>query len=221
MKNEFLNRSVDIWGGIECSLNRVNDQHMDQLELSGHYQRTNDIDRFADLGIKMMRYPVLWEKHCSDPNTAIDWTLTEERLNHLISKNIQPIAGLVHHGSGPSFSSFHDGSFSSGLALYARKVAEKFPWIEYYTPINEPLTTARFCGLYGHWYPHEATEKQFIQILIEECKATVLAMQEIRKVNPLAKLIQTEDLGKTHSTPTLKYQAEFENERRWLSNRNF
>jgi dTDP-4-dehydrorhamnose reductase len=41
-------------------------------------------------------------------------------------------------------------------------------------------------------------------------------MQEIRKVNPQAKLVQTEDLGKTHSTAHLKYQAAFENRRRWL-----
>jgi dTDP-4-dehydrorhamnose reductase len=45
----------------------------------------------------------------------------------------------------------------------------------------------------------------------------VLAMQEIRKVRPDAKLVQTEDLGQTHSTPLLAYQAEFENYRRWLS----
>jgi dTDP-4-dehydrorhamnose reductase len=42
-------------------------------------------------------------------------------------------------------------------------------------------------------------------------------MQEIRKINPGAKLIQTDDLGKIHSTPLLKYQADFENDRRWLS----
>ena len=29
--------------------------------------------------------------------------------------------------------------------------------------------------------------------------------------------MQTEDLGKTHSTPALRYQADFENERRWIT----
>ena len=218
MKHPYSKQSkVDIWGGIECSLNRVNDQYMDQLSLSGHYHRIEDISLFAALGIKMMRYPVLWEKHCLQPNRKIDWSFTEERLQLLREKNIEPIAGLVHHGSGPSYTSFHDGTFSTGLATYARQVAEKFPWLTYYTPINEPLTTARFCGLYGHWYPHGSTDRDFLLILLEECKATVLAMQAIRTINPHAKLIQTEDLGKTHSTPKLKYQADFENERRWLS----
>ena len=42
-------------------------------------------------------------------------------------------------------------------------------------------------------------------------------MQAIRKINPAAKLVQTEDLSKTHSTPLLAYQADFENKRRWLT----
>ena len=42
-------------------------------------------------------------------------------------------------------------------------------------------------------------------------------MRAIRAVNPRALLVQTEDLGKTYSTPPLAYQAEFENERRWLT----
>jgi dTDP-4-dehydrorhamnose reductase len=42
-------------------------------------------------------------------------------------------------------------------------------------------------------------------------------MRAIREINPRAQLVQTEDLGKTFSTRTLRYQAEFENARRWAS----
>jgi dTDP-4-dehydrorhamnose reductase len=42
-------------------------------------------------------------------------------------------------------------------------------------------------------------------------------MQAIREVNPAAQLVQTEDFGKIYSTPHMQYQADFENERRWLS----
>src|SRR5207237_461563 len=45
----------------------------------------------------------------------------------------------------------------------------------------------------------------------------VLSMRAIRQVNPRAKLIQTDDLGKTYSTPELAELADFYNERRWLS----
>ncbi|MDB5249600.1 MAG: hypothetical protein JWQ40_3994 [Segetibacter sp.] len=191
---------------------------MDQLVLSGHYKRgQEDITRFAELGFKALRYPVLWEKHAPEKDGDIDWSYTKERLLEMNQAGIQPIAGLVHHGSGPAYADFFDGSFAEGLGTFAGKVAEQFPWIEYYTPVNEPLTTARFCGLYGHWFPHKKTTLDFLKILLAECKGTILAMQAIRRVNPNAKLVQTEDLGKTQSSHKLRYQADFENKRRWLS----
>ncbi|MDF3077272.1 MAG: sugar nucleotide-binding protein [Sphingobacteriaceae bacterium] len=207
---------VEVWGGLECTINRIADSYLDQLEYSGHYKREKDLELLAGLGITKLRYPVLWEKHQPNANQQIDWSLSESRLAKLRQLGIEPIAGLVHHGSGPAHVHILEESFASGLAQYAAEVAAKFPWINYYTPINEPLTTARFCGLYGFWFPHKRSDKTFVRILYNECKATVLAMQEIRKINPAAKLVQTEDLGKTHSTPLLKYQADFENRRRWL-----
>lgn len=216
MEKPIYNKKVEVWGGIECTINRIADSYLDQLDYSGHYKRSNDLSLFAGLGISKLRYPVLWEKHQPDLSTEINWQPTEANLLQLKELGIEAIAGLVHHGSGPAYVNMLDDSFADGLAAYASLVAAKFPWINYYTPINEPLTTARFCGLYGFWFPHKKNDKSFVRILFNECKATVLAMQEIRKVNPKAQLVQTEDLGKTHSTPRLKYQAAFENRRRWL-----
>ena len=141
----------------------------------------------------------------------------ERQLNTLRYLKITPIAGLVHHGSGPIHATLMDSCFPGEIEKYARQVAERFPWLEYYTPINEPLTTARFCGLYGFWYPHHTNAKSFADIFLNEMKAVVLSMKAIRKINPVAKLVQTEDLGKTYSTDLLRYQAEFENQRRWLT----
>jgi dTDP-4-dehydrorhamnose reductase len=212
------NKTIDVWGGVECTINRVGDQYFDQSEYSGHYIRgVADIDLVASLGIKMLRYPVLWEKHAPVEGQPIDWTFTSSILERMQQLNITPIAGLVHHGSGPCHVNFFDGSFEEGLAAYATQVIQKYPWLEYFTPVNEPLTTARFCGLYGHWYPHGKDDYSFYKVLLAECKATVMAMEAIRKINPNAKLVQTEDLGKTYSTPLLAYQANFENQRRWLS----
>lgn len=208
---------IEIWGGIEGTINRVGNEYHDQSEYSGHYTREGDIDLVASLGIRMLRYPVLWEKHQPQKDTVIDWSFADKNLTRLKQLNVEPIAGLVHHGSGPRFVNFFDGSFEEGVAHYAGLVAERFPWLEYYTPINEPLTTARFCGLYGHWYPHLKDSLSFYRILLSECRATVMAMKAIREINPHAKLIQTEDLSKAYSTPFLQGQADLENKRRWLS----
>jgi dTDP-4-dehydrorhamnose reductase len=207
-------RPLELWGGIECTVNRVGDTYFDQMKRSGHLTRIGDLDQIAALGIKTLRYPVLWEHHASQP---IDWGWADERLGRLRDLGVTPILGLLHHGSGPSTTSLVDPAFPDRLAEFAQAVAERYPWVTMYTPINEPLTTARFSGLYGHWYPHGRDDETFVRALLIQCRAIGLAMAAIRSVVPAARLVQTEDIGKTWSVPALAYQADFENERRWLS----
>lgn len=159
---------------------------------------------------------MVWERIAPVHPDQTDWTWTDERLHFFKEKGMEPIVGLLHHGSGPHYCTFDQDHFPEQLAQFARRVAERYPWLTLYNPVNEPLTTARFAGLYGHWYPHQTDDASFCRILFNECKGIVLAMQEIRKIQPAARLIQTEDLGMTHSTSKLQYQADFENERRWL-----
>lgn len=208
----------EIWGGLECTINRIGDTFRDQLTYAQYYQRKNIIELIASLGIKKLRFPILWEAHQqSSSQQKIDWSRTKSEIEKLISYGITPIAGLLHHGSGPRFTNVLDKDFPNLFAEYAAKVASEFTSLEYFTPVNEPLTTARFSCIYGYWFPHEKDEYTFVNFLLNELKATVLAMKAIRKIIPGAKLVQTEDITKTHSTPKMRYQAAFENKRRWLT----
>ena len=130
---------------------------------------------------------------------------------------LSPIAGLVHHGSGPRHTSLLDPMFGEKLAHYAELVARRFPWIEAWTPVNEPMVTARFSGLYGHWYPHHQQDRSFVRMVINQCRAIVLSMQAVRRINPASKYVHTDDGGTVYSTPPLAYQATFENHRRDLA----
>ena len=209
--------NLQVWGGIECTVNRVGDRFHDQFAKCGHLDRPEDLDRIAQLGIRTLRYPVLWERTAPDRPDDQDWRFSDERLGRLRELKIEPIVGLVHHGSGPRYTNLLDEGFAPGLADHARAVAERYPWVNAYTPVNEPLTTARFSALYGHWYPHATDERRFAQALLNQVRATILSMEAIRTVNPAARLVQTDDLGRTHATHPLRYQAEFDNERRWLT----
>ena len=95
----------ELWGGIECSFNRVKDLYLDQLFYSGHYQRAvDDGTCIAGLGLKALRYPVIWERLHPRQGCDIDWANTvEPPLNALRALGVTPIAGLVHHGSGPAY----------------------------------------------------------------------------------------------------------------------
>ncbi|HEY0369701.1 MAG TPA: hypothetical protein VGC85_08905, partial [Chthoniobacterales bacterium] len=208
---------LELWGGVECTINRVGDRYSSQLTRNRHRTRLSDLDRFAELGLRTLRFPILWDELGDDSLGGKAWRQVDAQLERMRELGMRPIAGLIHHGSGPRETSLIDPRFPEKLAAFARRVAERYPWIDAYTPVNEPLTTARFSGLYGHWYPHGRDGFTFVRALLNQLRGVVLSMRAIRAVNPRAALVQTDDLGKTFSSPKLQYQADFENERRWLS----
>ncbi len=205
-----MNAMLELWAGAECSVVRVGSKYVDQIERTGHGARLDDLDRVAALGVRAFRQAVLWER-------TSHFTWADERLQRLRELGMTPILGLLHHGSGPSHTDLLRPSFVSDLARFARSVAERYPWVSDYTPVNEPLTTARFACLYGHWYPHARGDRPFVRALLNECAAIRAAMRSIREVQPAARLVQTEDIGTIFATPRLAYQARFENTRRFLS----
>ena len=217
MMSDNSRKPVELWAGYECTLNRVGNSQHDQLELTGHYDRLDDLDRLAELGVHTIRYPILWERIERMRLSGAPFAWPDAAMERLRALGIEPIVGLVHHGSGPFGTSLLDDGFADGLATFARTVAERYPWVRRYTPVNEPLTTARFSALYGVWYPHLRDDAAFLRATLVQVRATRLAMEAIRTVRPDAQLVQTEDIGRTHATRTLRYQADFENERRWLS----
>jgi dTDP-4-dehydrorhamnose reductase len=209
--------TLELWAGAECTVNRVRNTYFDQLDRTGHAVRLDDLDRLAALGARRIRFPILWERTAPRGLAGGDFAWSDLRLRRLEELGIEPIVGLVHHGSGPTHTNLCELGFASGLAAFAHTVATRYPSIEAYTPVNEPLTTARFSGLYGHWYPHERCLEAFVAALMNQIHATRLAMAAIRRINPAAQLYQTEDLGRVFGTPNLAKQCEYESHRRWLS----
>jgi dTDP-4-dehydrorhamnose reductase len=94
----------------------VGDQYFDQLERNGHASRIDDLDLFAELGVRAIRYPVLWERTAPNGLESADWSWADERLERLRELGIRPIVGLVHHGSGPHHTSLIDPAFPEKLA---------------------------------------------------------------------------------------------------------
>ena len=208
-------RSLELWAGIECTRTRIADRRPDQLVRTGHCDRLEDLERIAALGIRTLRYPVLWEYVMPEPDASPDWAWADERLPVLRELGINPVVGLLHHGLGPGDRLGSDPGAVEAFAAYARSVAERYPWLDQWLPINEPLTTARFGGLYAVWHPHARDQRVFARLLVDQLRATVRAIEEIRTVNPDARFVQNEDLGTILSVPALREQAQFENDRRW------
>jgi len=191
-----LRAPFEIWASPEPTFARIGEaSHRDQLAETGHETRHEDIDLLTGLGISASRYPVLWEKTAPHDLRSADFTWAARRLERLRAGGVEPVVTLLHHGSGPSHTSLVDAEFPAKFAAYAAAVAAAFPWVRRWTPINEPLTTARFSTLYGVWYPNRVDDDvAFGHAIVHEVLGMLLAMRAIRTHNPAAEFVLTEDL---------------------------
>jgi dTDP-4-dehydrorhamnose reductase len=194
---------------------RVGDRIVDELTLTGHARRPGDLARLTELGIQTVRYPALWERHPDALAGRFEWTATDTRLATMRALGLRPSLGLLHQGTGRR-GDVLDPRFPAAFASYAATVARRYPWVDSYLPINEPLTTARFAGLYGHWFPHARDDRVFARMVIALVRAYRAAARAIREVRPDATILAAEDVGETFSTPALASVAEFYRQRRWL-----
>jgi dTDP-4-dehydrorhamnose reductase len=185
----------EVWASPEPTVARIDaSTYRDQLVDTGHDAREHDLDLLASLGVRATRYPVLWERVAPESPERLDLTWAGRRLRRLRDLGVEPIVTLLHHGSGPGYTSLVDPDFPELFARYAAAVAEAFPWVRRWTPINEPLTTARFSTLYGVWYPNLTSDAAFGRAIVNESLATLLAMRAISERIPDAECIVTEDL---------------------------
>jgi dTDP-4-dehydrorhamnose reductase len=208
---------LEVWAGVESSRVRVGRRIVDQLQLTGHWDRASDLDRLAELGVSAVRYPVLWEHVAPRGLGAANWAWADRRLARLRALGVRPVLGLLHHGQGPRGISLLHPGFATAFGRYAAAVARRFPWVDAYVPLNEPLATARFAGLYGWWWPHARSERTFARLLLVQCAAIRAAARAVRDVNPEARIIVNDDVGRTFATEPLAADAAYLNERRWLA----
>ena len=83
----------------------------------GHGDRLDDLDRFAALGIRTLRYPgPVGAARAATRRATIDWRWATRGSARLRALGIRPIVGLVHHGSGPRYTSLLDPDFPTRLA---------------------------------------------------------------------------------------------------------
>jgi dTDP-4-dehydrorhamnose reductase len=190
-----MTRQLELWASPEPTFARIDaDTVRDQMAETGLDVREGDAERIAALGVSASRVPVLWERVSPvDPHER-DYREPERRLNALRAAGIEPIVTLLHHGSGPTYTDLLDPAFPLWFAEYAEATAREFPWVRRWTPINEPLTTARFATLYGVWYPNVRDDRAFGRAMVNQTLAQQAAMRRIRRVNPAAEFVLTEDL---------------------------
>ncbi|TCD01890.1 glycosyl hydrolase family protein [Erythrobacteraceae bacterium CFH 75059] len=206
--------------GIENSIPTINGgrTRVDQMEACGHYRHwRTDFDCVEELGIRYLRYGPPLHTTYAGPG-KYHWDFADETLGELKNRDIIPILDLCHFGVPDWIGNFQNPDFPELFARYAADFAERYPWIQLYTPINEMFICAMFSGLYGWWNEQLSSDEGFVTALKHLVKANVMAMTEILKRRPDAIFIQSESSEYFHAdSPAAIHAAELRNRWRFLS----
>jgi beta-glucosidase len=206
--------------GIEASAPTTDNgrTRMDQMARSRHYDlwRT-DFDLVDELGINFLRYGPPLHRTFLGPG-RYDWDFADETFADLKRRDIAPIVDLCHFGVPDWIGDFQNPDFPELFAQYARAFAERFPWVQLYTPVNEMYVCALFSARYGWWNEQLSWDRAFVTALKHIVRANILASHAILDCRPDAIFIQSESSEYHHAgNPDAIASAEAMNLERFLS----
>ena len=190
----------------------------DELEKACHYRRwRDDFELLHELGIEYLRYgPPYFSAHAGPGR--FDWAFADETLSALRDRRVTVIADLCHFGVPDWIGSFQNPDWPDLFAEYARAFARRYPWIRFFTPVNEIFIAATFSAQFGWWNERLKSDGAFVTALKHLCRANVLAMHAILKERPESIFIQSESTQYFHADePDCEEPAGFFNEKRFLS----
>jgi beta-glucosidase len=170
-------------------------QPLDEYDLTGHTENwKSDLGLVLELGATSVRYGVNWPLvHVA--RGVYDWTTLDERFAHASGAlGLIVIADLVHYGT-PTWlaGAFADPDYPDVVAEFAGAFAARYRGIvDHITPLNEPLTTASFCGLRGVWPPALTGWSGWTTVTMRIAQGISRSVQAIRAANPDAVVVHVE-----------------------------
>ncbi len=208
--------------GIENSYPTISwngaSHRVDEMEKTGHYRRwREDFALVSELGIEHLRYGPPYYRTHTGPG-RYDWDFSDDTFHALRELSIEPIVDLCHFGVPDWIGDFQNTDWPALFAEYAGAFARRFPWVRYYTPVNEIFIAALFSAQYGWWNERLASDRAFVRALQNLCRANTMAMHAILEVRRDAIFIQSESSEYFHAkNPACEEHAAFLNEKRFLS----
>lgn len=210
--------------GIECSQPRVKckesggGRRRDQLADTKHYEHwRRDLELCREIGATVVRYGIPYYRMHKGPG-KYDWSFMDEVIPIMRTLGIRPMMDLCHYGVPDWIGDFQNRDWPELFGQFAGAFAERYPDVCMYTPVNEVLVCATMSALLGIWNECEKSERAWVRSVLNQCKATQRAIEEIVKRNPGAAFFQSEAAQITlEQHPDARPIVDFENQRRFLT----
>jgi beta-glucosidase len=199
MTNSFPYGSFTWIGGIEdtCVYPPAGSGMLplDEFDLTEHTRHWKaDMKAVRDMGGTSIRYGVNWPLVHIAPD-EFDWSVLDERFAYATDElGLTVIADLVHYGT-PTWleRSFADPAYPDVVARFAGEFAARYRGVvDHVTPLNEPLTTASFCGLRGVWPPALTGWRGWTTVTMGIVTGLSRAIAAARAANPDVVIVHVE-----------------------------
>jgi len=207
--------------GTECSYPTVEDGRWrrDQMLAAGHYRHwPRDFDLCVEVGVSHVRYGPPLHLVLLGPD-RYDWSFCDEAMHGLRERGLVPIVDLCHFGLPDWLEDFQNPEVPAALAAYAGAFAGRYPWVRFYTPVNEMFVCAKLSALHGVWNEQRKDERSFVTAVCRLAKANRLMIDRILLRRPDAVFVHSES-GEFFQAccpdENILRTAEFENQRRFL-----
>jgi len=168
---------------------------LDEYELTQHYRFwRDDLGRIADLGVTHVRYGIPWYRVNPAPGT-FDWSWTDQVIPEMVQRvGLHPIVDLMHYGCPLWLErEFANPDYPARVAEYAAAFAERYrSLVSVYTPLNEPVVNATWCGRNAVWPPYLRGDRGYVKVLMALARGMSLTVAGLRAAQPGATIVHVE-----------------------------
>jgi len=173
---------------------RIGQRRLDEYELTQHYEHwREDLALAVEAGAEYLRWGIPWFLIEPKPG-EFDWRWLDEVAAYSQHIGLRVIVDLMHYGT-PMWleNEFLNASYPERIASYAREVADRYAGIwDDFTPLNEPVINAIYCGETATWPPYLSGQDGFVKLMIALSRGMVRTQQEILSVNPSARIVSVD-----------------------------
>ena len=207
--------------GVECSYPTIENGRWrrDEMDSTRHYRLWQEDLRLArEIGITHIRYGPPLHLIYGGPG-QYDWDYIDPQMAELQEFGPEPIIDLCHFGVPAWLENFQNPGIGPALKEYAAAFAERFPWVRFYTPVNEMYVSARMSALDGLWNEQLHDEGAYARAAWNLANASIAMSEAILERRKDAVLINSESsefYQPCCPDPEIQKIAQAANERRFL-----
>lgn len=180
--------------GIESSDPVVDGRRRNRFqEVHDFYPHYEDrLQQIRDLGLGWLRFGLPYSQ-AHPARDQFDFGFADKVVARCQELGISLIADLLHfglpdwlHQEQSDSPYFQNPYFPIEFATYAARLAERYPSIQYYALVNEPLVTAYLSAKIGLWNEQRTSDwpddRDFVRATANIAKAAILARRAVEQV---------------------------------------